>query len=59
MPQALALAALWKEDYNTERPHSSLGYLTPTEFSATRERYMPIEEEEEPHDAPPTEQLRG
>ena len=23
----------WKEEYNEERPHSSLGYLTPREFS--------------------------
>ena len=43
VPQAQALAALWKEEYNTERPHSSLGYLTPAEFSATCARYMPIE----------------
>ena len=31
-PQARALGALWKEEYNTERPHSSLGYKTPAEF---------------------------
>jgi putative transposase len=24
----------WRMEYNTERPHSSLGYLTPLEFSA-------------------------
>ena len=29
MPQARALAALWKEEYNTQRPHNSLGYLPP------------------------------
>ena len=29
-PQARALA-LWKGEYNTERPHSSLGYQTPAE----------------------------
>ena len=33
-PQARALGALWKEEYNTERPHSSLGYMTPAEFAA-------------------------
>ena len=45
VPQAQALAALWKEEYNTQRPHSSLGYLTPAEFSATCARYVPIEED--------------
>jgi putative transposase len=42
--QARALGALWKEEYNTERPHSSLRYRTPAEFAATCERYVPIEE---------------
>jgi transposase InsO family protein len=31
---ARKLGAAWKEDYNYHRPHSSLGYLTPTEFAA-------------------------
>ena len=39
-----ALGALWKEEYNSERPHSSLGYQTPAEFAATCERYVPIED---------------
>lgn len=54
--QARALGALWKEEYNTERPHSSLGYQTPAEFAATCRRYVPIEEDpteplstEQPH----------
>jgi putative transposase len=53
-PQARALGALWKEEYNTERPHSSLGYKTPAEFAATCERYVPIEED--PTEPPSTEQ---
>lgn len=32
--EAEALARLWKREYDEERPHSSLGYLTPTEFAA-------------------------
>ena len=24
----------WRRDYNTERPHSALGYKTPREFAA-------------------------
>ena len=43
-PQARELGTLWKGEYNTERPHSSLGYLTPAEFAATCTRYVPIEE---------------
>ncbi len=43
-PQARALGALWKGEYNTDRPHSSLGYQTPAEFAATCERYVPIDE---------------
>ncbi len=55
-PQARALGRLWKEEYNTKRPHSSLGYKTPAEYAATCERYVPIEEtsteprpDEQPH----------
>ena len=44
-PQAGALGALWKEEYNTERPHSSLEYMTPAEFAATCVRYVPIDED--------------
>jgi len=34
--EAQALARNWKREYNEERPHSSLGYLTPDEFAARR-----------------------
>ena len=52
--QAQALGALWKEDYNTERPHSSLAYKTPAEYAAKCERYVPIDET--PSEPPPSEQ---
>ena len=39
--QARALGLLWKEEYNTERPHSSLRYRTPSEFAACS-RYAPM-----------------
>jgi putative transposase len=31
--EAQVLVAVWKEEYNTYRPHSALGMLTPAEFS--------------------------
>jgi transposase InsO family protein len=31
---ARALAASWRDEYNTQRPHSSLGYQTPARFAA-------------------------
>jgi putative transposase len=33
--EARRTIAAWRRDYNEERPHSSLNYLTPAEF-ATR-----------------------
>ena len=35
LPAARRIIEAWKEDYNTERPHTSLNGLTPTQF-ATR-----------------------
>jgi putative transposase len=52
--QAQAMGLLWKEEYNTERPHSSLAYKTPAEFAATCKRYVPIEDV--PVESPPGEQ---
>ena len=31
---ARAKISAWREEYNGERPHSSLGYRTPNEFAA-------------------------
>jgi transposase InsO family protein len=33
--EARVLGKDWKQQYNTARPHSALGYLTPAEFAAT------------------------
>ena len=32
--EARALTASWRDEYNTQRPHSSLGYQTPAGFAA-------------------------
>ncbi len=42
--QAQALGTLWKGESNTERPHSSLAYQTPSEYAARFERYVSIDE---------------
>ncbi|MCC9608111.1 transposase [Blastopirellula sp. JC732] len=34
LASAQRLTRQWKEDYNENRPHSSLGYVTPAEFAA-------------------------
>ena len=34
LAEAKALAAWWRREYNDRRPHSSLGYLTPSQFAA-------------------------
>ncbi|MCX2784680.1 transposase, partial [Microbulbifer thermotolerans] len=31
---ARELISPWRQDYNEQRPHSSLGYQTPAEFAA-------------------------
>ena len=35
LAEARCIIEAWRIDYNTERPHSSLGYLTPEEFAAS------------------------
>ena len=34
LPQARAIIATWRRDYNECRPHSTLNYLTPVQFAA-------------------------
>ena len=34
LPHARVEIASWEEDYNRERPHSSLGYAIPAAFAA-------------------------
>jgi putative transposase len=36
--QARSILGRWVDDYNTERPHSSLGYATPAAFAAELEK---------------------
>jgi hypothetical protein len=38
--QRIEIAA-WVEDYNRERPHSSLGYATPAAFAAELDKQWP------------------
>ena len=35
LAEARCIIEAWRIDYNTVRPHSSLGYLTPEEFAAS------------------------
>ncbi len=35
--EAQVITENWRNFYNTERPHSSLGYLTPLEFKSKME----------------------
>lgn len=38
---ARVVIAAWAEDYNQERPHSSLGYETPAAFAAELHKQWP------------------
>jgi putative transposase len=40
LAHARAELAAWRADYNTQRPHSQLGWLTPEEFAVTSTRSM-------------------
>ena len=39
--EATAIIETWRRHYNEVRPHSSLGYLTPHEFSKQQEQSAP------------------
>lgn len=40
LAHARAELAAWQNDYNTQRPHSQIGWLTPAEFAAASARSM-------------------
>lgn len=41
MNHARAVIAAWRTDFNTARPHSSLGYMTPAAFAAALKPQWP------------------
>ena len=41
VPDSRVEIAAWVEDYNRERPHSSLGYATPAAFAAELDKQWP------------------
>jgi putative transposase len=40
-PVAAAVTGAWRQHYNAVRPHSSLGYLTPNEFTQQHSQPTP------------------
>lgn len=42
MGHARVEIATWVEDYNQERPHSSLGYETSATFAAKMDKHCPV-----------------
>lgn len=44
LAQAQAIIEVWRCDYNRQRPHSSLGNLTPDEFVGQRQAQQIVEE---------------
>ncbi len=43
LDHARTAIAAWAEDYNQERPHSSLGYETPAAFAAELNKQWPAQ----------------
>lgn len=50
MAQARAVLAAWRHDYNTVRPHSKLGGLTPAEIAVASPQPSAINAEDSPSD---------
>ncbi|NJN69486.1 MAG: transposase [Nitrospira sp.] len=44
LAEAQVIIETWRMDYNTRRPHSSLGHLTPSEFVSQRQEEQDAEE---------------
>ena len=44
LTEAQTIIEAWRMDYNTRRPHSSLGHLTPSEFIRQRQERPTAEE---------------
>lgn len=44
LAEAQTIIEAWRVDYNTRRPHSSLGHLTPSEFVRQRQDEQDAEE---------------
>jgi putative transposase len=38
LAEVRSLCQQWREDYNEERPHKALGYLSPVKYQMTREK---------------------
>lgn len=53
---ARRLTAAWKDDYNQERPHSSLEYVTPAEFAARCAASIPEKASAKPQPSLPFQQ---